>query len=622
MAEQHTLTIKAELDTSGIQGKLDQLNQQKQRAPGASSNTGVALTNQLTKLDRTLANLTRAVNQLAAGQKAASSLGTSAKSPVIVNAGGGPGPMIVPRISGRTITSTLMRDAVAYQMRLARSVSKEIFDSLTTRERQSLEYLHGDSIDGIFRKVLRRHISSLKTGMELDPAKTYHEIFAGKAGTSIPVMTKLRMLNQAPLAALGWGPKSWRAAQLAPQRIGFSTEAKKGIAGMAVGSMLSPALDFVTKYVAPDPTDWWHVGGTVAKHAGSRAATGALIGFGTGTATTGVGGVPAAGAGILVGGFIGLVEGVFDAWSEVKEYELKTAEDLKRYNDQIKSNWQKIAEAMPKAQLGIELRRSSEVASSLADRGDIRGLKTYQSLSTALLAKMRDERTQVENDVLNFQKSGDKYADTLRGASLLKRLDQLNSKIANEEANLKIVEAALAADSKTKAAEDLQRETMLKTVDKLQAQQALAAEGRDVGILSQFGTRGQLESALSEYSTKMREAAAARDRAAAEMKAAAEDGREEAFDEAKEKYQTQLSLLDTLAGFRGSIGQALSQMIASSMPNYTGLQANELGQLAAIGGFGSASAAADLSLDMTRQQVELLREILRKIPEDTAALYS
>ena len=63
---------------------------------------------------------------------------------------------------------------------------------------------------------------------------------------------------------------------------------------------------------------------------------------------------------------------------------------------------------------------------------------------------------------------------------------------------------------------------------------------------------------MAEYSTKMRDAASARDKAAAEMKAAAEDGREEAFDEAKERYQTQLSLLDTLAGFRGSIGQALS----------------------------------------------------------------
>ena len=142
------------------------------------------------------------------------------------------------------------------------------------------------------------------------------------------------MLNQAPLAALGIGPRSWRAAQLAPrQAIKLSAEAKKGIAGMAIGSMLSPALDFVTKYVAPDPTDWWHVVTTVAKRTGSRAGAGALIGFGAGTTTTGVGGVPAAGAGALIGGFIGLAEGVFDAWSEVKEYELKTAEDLKRYND-------------------------------------------------------------------------------------------------------------------------------------------------------------------------------------------------------------------------------------------------------------------------------------------------
>ena len=57
---------------------------------------------------------------------------------------------------------------------------------------------------------------------------------------------------------------------------------------------------------------------------------------------------------------------------------------------------------MPKAQLSIELRRSSEVASSLADRGDIRGLKTYQKRSTALLAKMRDDRVQVENEILGF----------------------------------------------------------------------------------------------------------------------------------------------------------------------------------------------------------------------------
>ena len=77
---------------------------------------------------------------------------------------------------------------------------------------------------------------------------------------------------------------------------------------------------------------------------------------------------------------------------------------------------------------------------------------------------------------------------------------------------------------------------MLKAVGTLQAQQALAAEGRQVGLLAQFGTRGQLEAALTEYGSRMKLAVADRDQAAAEMKAAAEDGREEAFDEAKEKY--------------------------------------------------------------------------------------
>ena len=152
------------------------------------------------------------------------------------------------------------------------------------------------------------------------------------------------------------------------------------------------------------------------------------------------------------------------------------------------------------------------------------------------LGVMRGERLLLENQILEFKKSGNIVEDTGKLAGLMKKLDDLNAKISHEEANLRTIDAAIEADDANAAAQDLQRETMLKAVDKLQAQQALAAEGRQVDILSQFGTRGQLEAALSEYSTKMREAAAARDKAAAEMKAAAEDGREEAFDEAKEKY--------------------------------------------------------------------------------------
>ena len=102
---------------------------------------------------------------------------------------------------------------------------------------------------------------------------------------------------------------------------------------MVVGSMISPALDYVSNYVYTDPTDWRHVLTKVGKGTLTSATTGAAIGFGAGTSTTGVGGIPAAGIGAIAGGFIGLANGIFDAWSEVTQYELKTAEELKRYND-------------------------------------------------------------------------------------------------------------------------------------------------------------------------------------------------------------------------------------------------------------------------------------------------
>ena len=618
MAEQHTLTIKAELDTSGIQGKLDQLNQQKQRAPGAASNNGVALSNQLTKLDRTLANLTRAVNQLAAGQKNTGSLGTAARNPVVVNAGGGGlGPTILPNVKGRTVTTNLIRDALASNARAIKKATAEAYNLMTPLERDVMTMRHGSAAE--FGRTLAIH--QIARYQRMSPVVAYHDLFANQG--SIPLSTKLSMLNQAPLAALGWGPKSWRAAQLAPRTV---TKIPAGLAGAAtgfvVGQMIAPLLDYVSNEVYKEPTSTGHWLTTIGKHAVTGATSGATFGGMAGAAFGGVGAGPGAAIGALAGGLAGAVQGIFDSMQQVNQDEAKTAEEIKRRNEQIRANWKKIEEALPKAQQSIQFRRSTELTNQLASMADTTAIRQMRGPLVDRLGKMRGERLLLENQILEFEKSGNILDDTGKAASLMKKLDSLNAKISNEEANLRTIDAAIAADDTNAAAEDLQRETMLKAVDKLQAQQALAAEGRQVGILSQFGTRGQLEAALSEYSTKMREAAAARDKAAAEMKAAAEDGREEAFDEAKEKYQTQLSLLDTLAGFRGSIGQALSQMIASSMPNYTGLQANELGQLAAIGGFGSASAAADLSLDMTRQQVELLRDILRKIPEDTAALYS
>ena len=139
--------------------------------------------------------------------------------------------MILPQVTGRTVTTNLIRDAVAAQTRLGRKVLPEIFDSLSPREQELMSLRYG-GLDNAKRYFIKRRISEFKEGMRLNPAGFYNNIFTSQGG--IPFMTKLSMFNQAPLAALGWGPKSWRAAQL-QQRTVLSNEAKKSIAGMAIG---------------------------------------------------------------------------------------------------------------------------------------------------------------------------------------------------------------------------------------------------------------------------------------------------------------------------------------------------------------------------------------------------
>ena len=126
-------------------------------------------------------------------------------------------------------------------------------------------------------------------------------------------MTKLSMLNQAPLAALGWGPKSWRAAQLAPR----VTKIPAGLAGAAtgfvVGQMIAPALDYVSNEVYKEPTSTGHWLSNIGKHAVTGATSGATFGGMAGAAFGGVGAGPGAAIGALAGGLAGAVQGIFDS---------------------------------------------------------------------------------------------------------------------------------------------------------------------------------------------------------------------------------------------------------------------------------------------------------------------
>ena len=171
---------------------------------------------------------------------------------------------------------------------------------------------------------------------------------------SVPFMTKLRMLNQAPLAALGWGPKSWRAAELAPRQVtNIPAGLYGGAAGFIAGQALAPALDYFANEVYKEPTSTGHWLSTIGKHVVGGATSGIVAGGMVGAAFGGVGAGPGAAIGAVAGSIVGALQGVFDSISQVNADEAKTAEEIKRRNEQIRANWKKVEEALPKAQQSI-----------------------------------------------------------------------------------------------------------------------------------------------------------------------------------------------------------------------------------------------------------------------------
>lgn len=66
--------------------------------------------------------------------------------------------MIVPSVQGRTVTTDLMRDAVAAQARLGRIVIPRIFDSLSPIEQKVMSMRYG-GLDNARRHFIKERIS-------------------------------------------------------------------------------------------------------------------------------------------------------------------------------------------------------------------------------------------------------------------------------------------------------------------------------------------------------------------------------------------------------------------------------------------------------------------------------
>lgn len=323
MAE-HTLKINAELDTSGLQGRLDQLNRNKGPQPGTGA--GGTLAQQLSKLDRTLMRLEQAVNRLGRGQAGSQ-----------------------PARTGQVVVGGMAHTGGAFVLAGGR-----------TPMNSALGMAKGILSRGGFSPIEGWAAAEMvKAVAPIMPSQTYKNIYelarsdwrrgpwyrpsTWKAG-----FDAYRLYKAAPDAALGRGSEDYRN-MLVNRRVSMPPGAARQLGGMAVGAAFAPVLDYMSNNVFTEPATWGHALTKVGKGVVQGGATGAFIGFGAGTATTGAGGAPGAAIGAVIGGLIGGVHGIVEALQDVKQYELRTAEDLKRYNDQIRSNWKKIADAFPKA---------------------------------------------------------------------------------------------------------------------------------------------------------------------------------------------------------------------------------------------------------------------------------
>lgn len=186
--------------------------------------------------------------------------------------------------------------------------------------------------------------------------------------------------------------------------------------------MIAPVLDYLSNEVYKDPTSGGHQLTTIGKHAVMGVSSGAVFG---GMAGGGVG----AAIGALAGGIVGAVQGIFDSISQVNADEAKTAEEVKWRNEQIRANWKKVEEALPKAQLSIQFRRSAEMTNHLAGMADTTAVRQMRGPLVDRLGVMRRERLLLENQILEFKKSGSMSQDTGRAVGLMKKLDELNAKI-------------------------------------------------------------------------------------------------------------------------------------------------------------------------------------------------
>lgn len=125
----------------------------------------------------------------------------------------------------------LMQQAMTAQaIAIKDIVSQTTRAALSPLEQEVLSMRFG-SLSNMRNIVLRGHLQSMMQDWTASPASAYRDVYKSSL---VPLSARMSMLNQAPLAALGLGPLSWRNAEVTRAPLKLPPGAVKSVGGMAI----------------------------------------------------------------------------------------------------------------------------------------------------------------------------------------------------------------------------------------------------------------------------------------------------------------------------------------------------------------------------------------------------
>lgn len=385
-------------------------------------------------------------------------------------------------------------------------------------------------------------------------------------------------------------------APVAKDNAVFGRDFKKMIGAFGAQQMLHQVVDIGTR--SGMMTDGQRTSSTISQAAGTGLAAGLMFGP--------IGGLVGAGVGALTGLLKDLGDRMSEAEDELQQLNEATEQWVRRLREEKK--------ARDEALLSIQqMARSKEIDQFVGQISDLN-------------KKFRE----IESNVEDLQGAIDLLGRKLQNneisiADYVKEHDQLAQKLQFEQQLLnKIGQKRLQQIQEEQAEQDFidqQRESSWDYLNKIRQQDQQYKAATQVEDVSRYGTFGEILQSLDIWSKKATEEQQLRNEFYDKMTKATVAGDFENIKDLRKAYESHQSELEAVLKNRADLAGGLQDVFKELM-TYKGLNVNDLGTLAGLGGFGSTSVLGDPMLDLQREQNRLLGDMLRAIREqDRQAKY-